>query len=153
MSFRNTAGLTVIELGMAMAVAGIMLAVSYAGYREFNEAITLRKAAGVVASDLSLTRSFAIQRRANVSLVANEAARSYVIRDSDGTMLGNRIFDASSGLPLDFLTVHTLGDSVTFNSRGLLATAGAVEVDVGRQIRTQRIFMNALGRYTITRDP
>lgn len=153
MSFRNTAGVTVIELGMAIAVAGIMLAVSYAGYREFNEAITLRKAAGVVASDLSLTRSFAIQRRANVSLVANEAARSYVIRDADGTTLGNRIFDASSGLPLDFLTVHTLGDSVTFNSRGLLATAGAVEVDVGRQNRTQRIFMNALGRYSITRDP
>lgn len=145
----RVAGFTLIELMSAVVVAAIMLALGYAGFREFNEAITVRKAAGTIAADLSLTRSFAIQRRENVSLVADEADRSYEIRAADGTVLSRRSFDVDSGLPLDGMAVGTVGDSVTFNSRGLMIGGGGVEVAVGRRDRAQVVYMNALGRYTI----
>ncbi len=141
-----------MELMIAIVVAGILLALGFAGYREFNEAITVRKAAKTLASDLALTRSFAIQRRANISMVINETDRSYVIRARDGTALVGRSFDAASGLGLERMVLDVAGDSITFNSRGLLVGASSVQVGVGRGERAQRISVNALGRYTIDKE-
>lgn len=149
---RWQAGFTLVEMLMAIAVASILLALGYNGYRQFNESITVRKAAKTLASDLALTRSFAIQRRANVSLVIDETNRTYIIRASDGTALVGRSFNAGSGLALERMVLDVAGDSITFNSRGLLVGASSVQVGVGRGERTQRISVNALGRYTIHRE-
>lgn len=144
------AGFTILELLIAIVMAGVLLALVYGGYRQFNEAIVVKKAAGVVAADVTLTRSFAIQRRANVSLVANETQRSYTIRDTTGTRLAVRSFDRSSDLPLDRLDVETGGDSLTFNSRGLLVTGAGVEIEMGRGDRDRTVSVSALGRSRIS---
>lgn len=142
-------GFTVLELIMAMSTAVFMLALTVGAYRQFNEAIVVQKAAGLVATDLALTRSYAIQRRSNVSLVAQEPSLRYQLRDVDGTVLAYRDYDRSSGLPLDFLDVQSEGDSVTFNSRGLLVGGGGAEVAIARGSRNRKVYVNALGRYSV----
>lgn len=134
---------------MVLSSMIFMLSLSYSAYRQFNEALVVKKAATVLASDLALTRSYAIQRRSNVAFVAAEADLAYVIRDTSGSVLGRRSFDAESGLPLDYLDVKTDGDTVTFNSRGLLISGGTAEVEVGRAARRRSVHVNALGRYRI----
>lgn len=134
---------------MVLSSMIFMLSLSYSAYRQFNEALVVKKAATVLASDLALTRSYAIQRRSNIAFVATEADLAYVIRDTSGTVLGRRSFDAESGLPLDYLDVKTDGDTVTFNSRGLLISGGTAEVEVGRAARRRSVHVNALGRYRI----
>ena len=142
-------GFTIMELLIAVVLTGIVAAVGHAGFRQFNEAITTQKAIRVISADLSLTRSYAIRRRSDVSLVADESNLSYTIRDVDGTVFAQRDFQRDSGLPLTMLNVAAPGDSVTFNSRGLLVGVPGVEIEVGRHGRVRNLFMNALGRVNI----
>lgn len=135
---------------LVIIVASVLFAFSYGGYRQFNQAVVVKKAAGVVGSDVALVRSMAIERRANVSLVATESERGYVIRDTSGVILARRSFDFAAALPLDLLNVETAGDSLTFNSRGLLVSAGSVQITIGRGERQRTVQVNALGRYKIS---
>lgn len=144
------AGFTILELLIAIIMTGVLLALVYGGYRQFNEAMVVKKAAGVLAADVALTRNYAIQRRANVSLVANETQRTYVIRDTSGARLSVRSFERTSDLPLDRFDVKTAGDSLTFNSRGLLVSGVGVEIEIGRGERQRTVSVNALGRSRIS---
>ncbi len=137
-----------VELAVSLATTGVLLAMGYGAFRQYAEAATARKASVQLAADVSLTRSFAIQRRESVSLVANEANRSYVIRDTAGTVLMRRDFGVGSDLPLTTVVVSTSGDSLTFNSRGLLVPSSA-QVALGRRGRSHVVRINALGRTTI----
>lgn len=141
-------GFTVVELAVSLATTGVLLAIGYGAFRQYAEATTARKASLQLAADVSLTRSFAIQRRESVSLVANETSRTYVIRDTAGTLLMQRNLGAGSDLPLTNLAVSAAGDSLTFNSRGLLL-GGRVEVALGRRGRSHVVEINALGRTKI----
>lgn len=147
---RQAVGFTLIELLIAIVMTGVLLALVYGGYREFNEAMVVKKAGGVLGADVALTRSYAIQRRSNVSLVANEASRNYMIRDTSGAILARRSFDNQAALPLQRFDVKTLGDSLTFNSRGLLTAGALIEIDLGRGDRDRTISVNALGRYQLS---
>lgn len=138
-----------MELLIAIVMAGILMALAVGGFREFNQAMATKKAIRMVSSDLSLTRSYAIQRRSNVSLAADEDELVYRIRDEDGTLLATRSFGDDSGMPLTALDVKTEGDSVTFNSRGLLVAASSVQVEVQRWDRVRELSANALGRVDI----
>lgn len=141
-------GFTVVELAVSLATSGVLLAMAYGGFRQYAEAATTRKASVQLAADVGLTRSFAIQRRENVSLVADEANRTYVIRDTAGTVLMQRSFGAGSDMPLTSVAVSTVGDSLTFNSRGLLVPSSA-QVVLGRRGRSHTVRINALGRTVI----
>jgi Tfp pilus assembly protein FimT len=141
-------GFTLVELGVSMATTGVLLAMGYGAFRQYAEATIARKASVQLAADVSLTRSFAIQRRESVSLVADEANRIYVIRDTAGTVLMRRSFGVGSDLPLTNVVVSTAGDSLTFNSRGLLIPSSA-QVVLGRRGRSHMVRINALGRTRI----
>lgn len=145
----GASGFTLIELLIAVIMATVLLAVVYGGYRQFNEAIVVKKAASLLGADVALTRSYAIQKRSNVSLVADESARNYAIRDTSGAILARRSFDRQSDLPLDGFDVKADGDSLTFNARGLMAGGGGVEIDVARGDRVRTLSVNALGRYRV----
>jgi Tfp pilus assembly protein FimT len=146
---RGQAGFTVLEMMMAVATTFFMLSFTFGAYRQFNEAIVVKKSAGLVGGDLVLARSYAIQRRANVSLVARETERAYVIRDTTGEVLARRSYGVDSGLGLDVLDVQATGDSVTFNSRGLLTNGTGVDVVLSRGERSHTVYLNALGRYQV----
>lgn len=141
-------GFTLVELGVSLATTGVLLAMGYGAFRQYAEATTARKASLQLAADVSLTRSFAIQRRESISLVADESNLRYVIRDTTGAILMRRNFGRGSDLPLTRVVVSTSGDSLTFNSRGLLL-GGRAEVALARRGRTHVVEINALGRTKI----
>lgn len=142
------AGFTVLELAISLATTAILVAISYGAFREYARSTVVHKAAVQVAADVGLARSHAIQLRDNVSLVATTAARQYVVRDTAGTVFTRRDFGTGSEFPLDTMAVSTGGDSLTFNSRGLLV-GGTGQVVVGREARTKRIQINGLGRTAV----
>lgn len=143
------AGFSLIELLLVVVVFSITVGVGIEGFRQFNESATVDRAARVVAGDVVLARTHAIQRREHVSLVADEADRSYAIVDASGDTILVRRYNAASDLPLTLLDVKTSGDDLTFNARGLLASGSAVEIDVGRLGKEKRVQVSVLGRTTV----
>ena len=151
---RGDRGFTLVEMLMAVVLFGIVMGVGFTGLRSFNEASIVDRASRTVASDVTLTRSHAIRRRADVSLVADESGRSYAIREAaSGDTILVRWFGGGSDLPLTTLDVQTGGDSFTFNARGLLAGGAQVDVEVERLGKAKRIRITPLGRTHITVSP
>lgn len=146
-------GFTLVELLIVIAMFSILVAVGFRGFKQFNESTTVDQAARALTSDVTLARSFAIRRGENVSLVADEADRSYVIRDAGGTILAATDMSASSGTPLTLLDVKTTGDSITFNARGMLTSGSTVEIDLGRSGLTKKVDVSPLGRTRIAQVP
>lgn len=143
-------GMTLIELLMVMVMLAILLGIGFQGLQAFNRSAVPDRAASAIAGDVTLTRSYAIQRGEDVTFVADEANRTYEIRTAGGDVLHSRSFSASTDLPLTMLDVTTGGDDFTFNSRGMLAGgASSVTIDIARFDTGRRIQVNALGRTRI----
>lgn len=141
-------GFTLVELLIVMSIVSLSLLIANSSYITFRESSTLNRAARIVAADAALARSYAIRNRTTVSLVADEANQSYEVHDISGTVYLARQFDAASEMRLDTLDVRLPGDSLTFNSRGLLS-AGSATIDVGRSGGTRRVTLNAIARWQI----
>jgi prepilin-type N-terminal cleavage/methylation domain-containing protein len=141
-------GFTIVEMLIVVTILSLVALIANTSYRSFRERAILNRAATVVAADMAMTRSFAIRERQNVSLVADESNRMYVIRTAAGDTLAARILDSSTDLAVDSLNVRAAGDSITFNSRGMLTTAFA-QVDVGRASGDRRVQVNGVGRARI----
>ena len=143
-------GFTLVEMLIAVTIIGLVLAIGASGLRQYHERIVVREAAAVVAVDIAVTRSAAIKLRRNVSLVAREDSLAYVIRSDSGVVLRPvRTFNTGSELPLTKFDVKLTGDSLTFNSRGILVSSGTREIDVARSNRAMQVQFNALGRTRI----
>jgi prepilin-type N-terminal cleavage/methylation domain-containing protein len=141
-------GFTLVEMLIVVTILSLVSLIANTSFRNFRERATLNRAARVIAADMALTRSYAIRERQNVSLVADEASRTYAIRTADGDTLAVRSLDSSTDLAIDSLNVLATGDSITFNSRGMLLTAVA-QVDVGRASGNRRVQVNGIGRARI----
>lgn len=144
-------GFTLVEMLIVLSIVSLSMLIANSSYIAFRESSTLNRAARVIAADVALARSYAIRNRTGVALVADEASASYVVRDASGTVYLNRAFDASSEMRLETLDVKLPGDSVSFNSRGML-TLGAATVEVGRSGGSRQVDFNAIGRWRITTD-
>lgn len=145
----NEAGFTLVELLIVLSIVSLSMLIANSSYISFRESSALNRAARVVAADVALARSYAIRNRTAVALVADETARSYVIRDGTGNVYLNRAFDAASEMALESFDVSLPGDSISFNSRGML-NLGAATIDVGRSGDGRRVTLNAIGRWRIT---
>jgi len=141
----SESGFTIVEVLIVVTILSLVSLMANTSFRNFRERAILNRAAQVVAADMALTRSYAIRERQNVSLVADEANRTYAIRTADGDTLAVRSLDSSTDLAIDSLNVLAAGDSITFNSRGLLLTAIA-RVDVGRASGDRQVQVNGVGR-------
>ena len=139
-----------MEFAIALSSMAVVSAVALGAFRQYSESMSARKAAVQFASDVGLTRSFAIQRREDVSLVVNESGRTYVVRDAAGTVFMRRDFSgtANADLALTSMVLNTTGDSLTFNSRGLLST-GTARATLARRDRSHQVTVNGLGRTTL----
>lgn len=145
---RKQRGFTLVELLISITILGTLGLISNSAFREFRERTIVNRAARVIAADAAMTRTYAIRNRANVSLVADESNQSYQIRDASGSVLRTRQFDNASDLPLGALDVRLTGDSLTFNSRGMLTTAFAL-IDLANNGTSKTVQLNGLGRYRI----
>lgn len=142
-------GFTLVELLIVIAMFSILVGVGYRGYHQFNESTIVDQAARALSSDVTLARSYAIRRSSNVSLVADEGARSYVIRDASGTVLAREDMSSTGDTPLTLLDIQADGDSLTFNSRGILTSGSTVEIQLGRNGLTKHVDVSPLGRTRI----
>lgn len=140
-------GFTLIEMLIAVSILSLVLVIGSGSFQLVRERSITTRAAETVGADLALTRSLAIRTRSNVSLAADEGAIAYEIRDTTGHVFQNRQFTPDADLPLARLDVQFPGDSLTFNSRGLLVGAGGGQIDVYGRTRSRRVVFNALARY------
>jgi len=146
---RRTAGMTIPELVVALTLFAVLASVGATGFRTYNRSIMLRRAAGQAATDLKLARSYAIQRRTNVSFVANESYKTYVVRAANGDTVVNRAFDGSGEFMVETMDLQAGGDSVTFDSRGLMRGRSNVKFLVGFQGRGMECDMSSVGRIKV----
>lgn len=141
---RNDSGFTVVELLIVVTIIGLLALVSYPTLRTFRENLVVHKAAGLLVADITTARSQAIKRNENISLVADVGTQSYEIRSADGTVVGGRVFDSDNNLQLNYMAVTNAGDSLTFNSRGLLTSAlGRIDLSNGED--TLGVIVNLVG--------
>jgi prepilin-type N-terminal cleavage/methylation domain-containing protein len=142
----DQAGFTILEATVALVISGVLATVGMFGFQQYRERTALTRAGSVLQSDVALTRSLAIRDRQNVSLVADETLREYVVRDTSGTVLHERRLGNGTDLAISSLDVAASGDSLTFDSRGLLITAGTVQIDFTRGPHDRLLLLNAFGR-------
>jgi prepilin-type N-terminal cleavage/methylation domain-containing protein len=144
----NQRGFTLVELLIGITIMSVVGLIANSSFRNFRERTILNRAAQVVAADAAMTRTYAIRNRANVSLVADESNQRYEIRDAAGNVLKTRWFDAESDIRLGSLDILNTGDSLTFNSRGMLVSAFGV-IDIGTDSGSKRVIVNGLGRHRV----
>jgi len=142
----DDAGFTVLELGIVVVVGSLLLGVGMHGITQYRERTALVRAGIALQDDVTLTRALAIRDRRNVSLVVDETQREYVVRAEDGTVLHERRLSSGNDMALSSLDLTTSGDSLTFDSRGLMVTTGTVQIDFARAPHARRLVLNAFGR-------
>lgn len=148
----NSAGFTLLELVTVLMIIGVMTGIAGGQYTEYRDRTVPERAARVVGSYVSLTRSYAIQRRTPVTLVIDPTNRSIMIRSETDTL---RIVPLGLGtdFELNGLDSNIDGDSLTFNGRGLCSVCGVDGNGITLTSRgtTYIVTFNALGRWKRTK--
>ena len=116
------AGFTLVEVLLVMLIASVMTTVAAGQYRTYLDRVGPERAARVVGTYVSLTRSYAVQRRTPVSLVLDATDRKAWIRTTSETL---RTIDLGEGTDfrLATLAMSFPGDSLTFSSRAFAESA------------------------------
>jgi len=141
-------GFTLIELLMVIAVLGIVLLLGVESWRRYRVAAAVDRAVPTISADVGLARSVAVRRRSPVSVVFDEAGRSYAVRvEATGDTVVTRRFGEGSEVLLSALELAP-GSSLTFDARGLLA-GGSATIRAAREDVEQLIELNATGRSRI----
>lgn len=143
------AGMSLPELLMAIVVAGIMMSIGYGGLHNYIFSQRGRRAAHTLAFQVTIARSLAIRSGQTISLVANETARSIVVRDSAGTVYRSLDLGPSGELTVERLDIELAGDSLVFSRRGMClncAAGGVTTIIVESLERRYTIEVSLLGR-------
>ena len=142
-------GFTLLEVLFVITISVIMMTAVVNGFARYTRERSAQQAAYLLSRDLRLARATAVGSRQPVSLVVNSSDRSYVVRDTLGTVIARRTFAAGSELMIVSLELDQPGDSVTFSSRGVAAlvntTDGLAEAVVGSPTREYVVRFNATG--------
>ncbi len=143
------AGMSLPELLMAIVVAGILMSIGYGGLHNYIFSQRGRRAAHTLAFQVTIARSLAIRSGQTISLVANETARSIVVRDSAGTVYRSLDLGSSGELTVERLDIELAGDSLVFSRRGMClncAAGGVTTIIVEGSQRRYTIEVSLLGR-------
>jgi prepilin-type N-terminal cleavage/methylation domain-containing protein len=107
---RGDSGFTMLELLIAIAIAGVLVVVSYASWRNYTAQQRLRYAAIQVASGLREAEERAKAERAAYTVAFTGASSTYVIQRTAGGFLEN------AALPTG--VTPQASDTVTFSAFG-----------------------------------
>jgi prepilin-type N-terminal cleavage/methylation domain-containing protein len=152
-NFRR-AGFTLLELLMVMLILSVMTTIAAGQYGGYLARVGPEQAARVVGTYVSLTRAYAIQRRAPVSLVVNTTDHSLMIRTTTDTM---RTMDLGENTDFKITTMSMgfTGDSLSFSSRGVCRECGLTgtgTITVGGSASSYVVTFNALGVWKMARQ-
>jgi type IV fimbrial biogenesis protein FimT len=139
---RRTAGFTIIELMIVVAVAGVLAVAALPSYNQFVRNQRVKTASFEVFTSLVQARSEAITRNAAVTMAPNSSnwAEGWTVKDAGGATLRNQ--EAITGITL------TGPASVIYNGSGRLASAsGSFQLSAsGSSITTRCITVDLSGR-------
>lgn len=144
---------TVLELLVALAVAGLVLAIAAPRLHALVPAYELDRAARLLAIDVERTRWLAVARNSRARLVVDLAAESWTA-EVEATSGWTPVFDRDlrSGVGFDAAaSTRVSGGRITlvFEPRGNTATSATVALTAGDALR-RRVILNAAGRARIT---
>jgi prepilin-type N-terminal cleavage/methylation domain-containing protein len=147
----GSAGFTLLELITVMLIISVMVGIASGQFTEYRNRTVPDRAARVVGSYVSLTRSYAVQRRSNVSLAIDPTARTIMIRTDEDT-IRTIPFGDGSDFELTVLDTNIDGDSLTFNGRGMCSVCGVGgnAITVTARSTTYLVTFNAIGRWKKT---
>lgn len=138
----KNAGFTLLELLITVAVLSILVALAAPSFREMMDRNAARAAANDLLSSVLVARSEAIKREQRVSLAKNGDWSSWQVftdPDADGTFDAGEelILDHVSENPLTVSTKGTLGNFLSFNSRGrtILSKTDGLMIKKGNHAR------------------
>jgi prepilin-type N-terminal cleavage/methylation domain-containing protein len=138
-SFFLPRGFTLLELLVAMLVAGILLALGLPRFNAARDAQSVRAAMDVLSTGFSLARETALARRAPVAVVFDTAG-VVRIRSAGGPIRRSDLF-ASFGV-----TVAANRDSAVYDPRGLGYGLSNLTVAVRRGNFVDTLTVSRLGR-------
>ena len=128
---RNSSGLTLLELMIALAVFAILAAIAIPNYIGWLPKRHLQSSTIDVQSAINLAKLTAIRESTDVVLTFDPANENYLVfidMDEDGSQdAGERTIRRkrmSPGINLNSTTIP--GDQLTFNSRGLADADGNI---------------------------
>lgn len=136
-------GVTLLELMIAIALFGVVLAAGAEGLRRYNAAIALERAGDAARGRLGHARMLGVTRRAVVT-VRLDGKRTLTLREPDGTVAGVTPLVG----PFDLDSARLRPAVLRFNARGQ-ASPGSLYLYRGR--RGLRLVSNFLGRVRVER--
>jgi len=146
MSKKDSPGLNIMELIIAMGIVGILLAVASPLVAQFSSGYRIRAAAREVATDLQFARLLAVKENKDFQVAFNSSSYQ-VVRVSDGLVAKSRSFSIDypeitlSTLAVPEITLSAF--AVPFNSRG---NSSPRTIVVSNPMRTKNITVGSTGR-------
>lgn len=144
-------GFTLAELLVTITVIGILASLAVPSFREFIAAQRVKNASFNIMSALTLARSEALKRNANVTITPSGGAwaSGWTITAADGTLLGTQ--NTLRGLNIDCksgaTTVTCPSGGLVFVSNGRLsATAPSFEVSSSSTAIVRCVGVDVSGR-------
>ncbi len=153
-------GITLIELMVALAIAGVMMMFAVPAFNDFTAQRQMSSAVNLVVSGINYARSEAARQGQNVTLQAVDAADDdnewgpgfcVTLGDPGNCNTPLTMFEPPANVTIDATSAGLDGqDGLTFNSRGMfiggaanqIAICGAdADSDPGREVR-----ISAIGR-------
>jgi len=141
----STGGFTLLELAIALALAGLLTAVAFSGFRSFVDSAAITSAARTVREHVTRARSTAIYRRERVRLHQSPTA-DLTLRDDRDSVLATLSLARTGPFAIDSVRVRPA--TLRFNSRGQAAPGS---IYLYRAKRGARIVVNFLGRVRVQR--
>jgi len=121
----SRSGFTLIELLVVVTVAAVVLTMGTLAFSEYFQRDSARRAAQVFAQDLTAARSQAVRAQESVVVRFSEVGLWYeIVTAQTATDVVRRRFGDNADIDLSGVTLDTAGDSLVFDSRGMLDVSG-----------------------------
>lgn len=148
---KNQTGFTIIELMIAVTLGAILLAIALPNYQDMTKNNCLTADTNTLITHLLLTRSEAIKRKENVSIVAKGGnwGTGFEVKDSSGNILR----DVSLSCTKTTVTESTGDTTFVYKPSGFIDTPGTFHVCDDRTGENGReIVINTVGRPNTNSD-